>query len=282
MKKINLLFFVAVISLQAQQNIDIAKGYNSIVMFNSDISEETENIRIGNEEEFIVSKISDRVIEIKVDSESNPSSGTNCTVITNDGKLYLFNLNLKSKISSKVIEADPQLATNINSNDGYVVSSTIENYKKNESITRDKDYEKVIENCENNAKRKKRVFTTPSKSNNVILTVRDIAHRNNKLYLFFDINNKGGQSYQVEWVNMNTTTKLGETRSIQTKILTPYYIHNEPKIVKGKSKYKFIVVLNKTTINQNKQISIDIKELGGERNLILNINDEIINNPIQL
>lgn len=277
-----IMLFSISINAISQTEISVAHGYTSVVLFDSEVNE----IINGNELEFVMEKggtntASKRIVKISVFSGADPKQGTNCMVFTKDGKYYELDVVLKEKISSKVTHikgADRERIAPI------VPSVVTDNDTAPVSIpTGNTNVDPIKEACRNNENRKKRIIQVLNKSYNIIFSLRDVAYMGDYQYLFFEIRNKGGQAYDIDDINFfKSTAERGIDLTNQKDILPLQYIHNNPKRIEGKTKYQFIAVINKTSINQNKSITVRIKELGGERNLILNLKDQIINNPIKL
>ena len=291
MRKIIFLLLSAIyFSGFTQVKIPIAKGDISVILFPSEIS----NYKLGNKLEFIAEKDINNSINIRIIEDTSPKRGTNLVVFTKDGSVYQVNLELKSIVENNIhsltlknatvkgnlltvaqptipINAEkPATASNgsLNSN-----QSTVENELKD--IDPD-----VLEACKKSNKRKKRIFQILKKEYSMILSLRDVAYFKDQIFLFIDLKNKGGQAYDVKQVTyLLSTSTNGIFKGSQKKGLTPYYIHKEPKRIEGRTTHQFIVVLNKTSINEQRAITIRVDELGGERNLNLDIKDQIINNP---
>ena len=285
------LLFIT-LQLQAQQQINVYKNYTSILIFKSDIV----NIINGNDIDYIIEKdankfSNNRTLTIKQLPESRIQSGTNVIVFTKDGNIYHFDLIYK-KPQQLIHHIDPEKAhsslpeSNIVENSAPIENqSTPVNRKTSTSVPAETDekMDKVIAMCEKTEGRKKRIFQNLVKSYNVYLSLKDIAYSGDELYLYFELRNKGGQAYDIEYMHFFKSTSETENNiTSQKDRLDVYYIHNDPDRISGKSKHEFIAVIQKTSINENKTIAVRIKEKGGERDLNLNINDQIINNPVKL
>jgi len=286
-------------TVYGQHDVNVLKEYTSILIFKSEIV----NIINGNEIDFLIEKdpnafSKDKTLTLKVFPESTTQKGTNLIVFTKDGNIYDFNLIFKKPLklihhialndAHSAIPVNEQIITEQPVEEEYSIKSRKEPKKQiNKEISIptlvEDEMDLVLQNCKKTSNRKKRLFQNLSKSYNVTLSIADMAYSEDKLYMYFDIRNKGGQAYDVAYMRFFLSTNEEDiTITTQKDPIDVYYIHNNPIRIEGKSKHKFIAVIDKTSINQNKAITVRIKEKGGERDLNLNIKDQIINNPIRI
>lgn len=288
-----LLLLATSLEFYSQTKISITKGYTSILTFPNTIKD----VKNGNELEFIV-KHSNNIIEVQVNKKAFPKKGTNIIVFTKDGSIYQVNLTLVNSVTNNIHSIKKENASvkgkleekTILENVLNKVSSSVNTITSVEDTSlsiekeeKDPVLKKIITLCEANKKRKRRIIGSVNKSYNIILSIKDVAYEGDFIYLFYEIKNKGGQAYDVEWVNFfKSTNEKGDNTTSQRNLIKTFYIHDSPTRIEGKAKYQFTAVINKTSINENKAITVRIKELGGERNLILNVKHQIINNPTKL
>jgi len=290
MRKV-LSFFICLMSfsLNAQEVIKITKNNTALIFFPNSIA----TILNGNDLEFIVKQKGDKAITMKFEDEvENPKKGPNVIVSTIDGNLYEIFFELAQKVENNIHfitkeMANVQGATFKIENEREIKEEEEEKEKEaSQPLFNDKELIYVKQQCELHSNRKKRIFQEKSKksnSHNIILSLSDVAYDKDKKYVFLNIHNKGGQAYDVNWINFfKSTTNTGEFQINQDTPLPLYYLHNPPMRIEGKSKYQFIAVLNTTSISKEKAISVRIAELNGARNLILNIKDKHINKAIKL
>ncbi|WP_083629645.1 DUF4138 domain-containing protein [Tenacibaculum agarivorans] len=276
-----------------QKTIEIAKGYTSMLIFEDPIKD----VKNGNPLEFKAKKGGETSIELNINPKAFPKKGTNIIVFTADGSIYQLDLVVKTVVTNNIhpiaraeatvkgtLKVKKQKSKAIK-NDNSLASVTYS--EPNLNVSEEGEFDPVIEKikkaCAGQTKRSKRIVGKLEKKYKMIFSLRDVAYLDDHIYLFFDLKNKGGQAYDVEWIRYYKSTNDMEGYSTNQRNTIPTtYIHNDPKRVEGKSRHTFIAVIAKTSISENKAITVRVKELGGERILGINIKDQIINNPVKL
>ncbi|MEP6262869.1 MAG: DUF4138 domain-containing protein [Gillisia sp.] len=114
----------------------------------------------------------------------------------------------------------------------------------------------------------------------IALKVKNIVFQGEELYFAMEIENRSPIDYEVNYLNIAVETRQkGKKKSIQKLTKEPFYRFQEPaKILKGKTS-RFVYVLPKFAIAEDKVVIIDLKEQNGERDIKLKLNQKIINNP---
>ena len=80
------------------------------------------------------------------------------------------------------------------------------------------------------------------KSGKVKVTLKRVSYDRDDLYFHLVIQNKGGQIYDVDFINYSLGTAYKGVNTDQTIPLTPIYIHEKPNRVGGNSESHFVVV----------------------------------------
>jgi len=221
---------------------------------------------------------------------------TNLMIITDDGSIFSFIVKYQKTITKFNYFYNNQSSINNlnklkgnktvlkssdnNENENGVITEnsydTVGIYSKN-NIGKEKDFEKMCKAVINDGIFFRR-FTC---SNNMVeLKLNNLEYKNDYFYFFMTIKNNTNIDYDVNFTEFYISTKKKKLRSSAQKIMyKPDYIFNNPKRIKGKTSEQFVYVIKKFTVSNNKVLIIDINELKGERNLSLEINAEIINNP---
>jgi len=74
-------------------------------------------------------------------------------------------------------------------------------------------------------------------------------------------------------------SQQGRKKSIQKLAISPVYEYLVPEIIPQKKSSRFVYVLPKFSIAEDKIVVIDLKEQQGERDIKLKIKKRFINNP---
>lgn len=96
--------------------------------------------------------------------------------------------------------------------------------------------------------------------------VRDIVIENNKIYMKFEINNKGNIPYKFDFSKyyVKGVKKKIKGESIQIVELNPLYEYNKPKVIEGKQTIEFVIVFDKFSLTENKKLVIEYWEDNGK------------------
>lgn len=311
MKKNRIIFilFLLPLSTMAQQRIEVSEDFTTVIFFPDAI---TESI-IGNNQEYLIkpgennSDIGKRTLRIGYVKVDKVEKNTNLTIITKDGNTYEFLLfyakapkkltyYIKTNLSTANL-LDSYEGTNNKTEAKPLVSYYTEGVEtadaengSNIAITDtansgsyESDRTAYIEKvCKSTIDTPKKIYKTYDKAGNVKLTLKQVSYDRDQLYFHLRFENKGGQTYDVDFINSSLGTAYKGSSTNQTIPLTPVMVYNRPERVKGKSDADFIMVFNKFSINDNKELLIDLAEKEGERDLLLHIENRLVNNPVKL
>lgn len=126
---------------------------------------------------------------------------------------------------------------------------------------------------------KKKIIRSKRK-NQIRLSVKNSAYKNNILYFSMGIENKSTIDYDVNFLHFFISNSDGlKKKSSQTISKEPIFTYLQPSKIKAKTKSEFMVVFSKFTIDNHKKMMIELNEANGERNLRLKITRRLINNP---
>ncbi len=125
---------------------------------------------------------------------------------------------------------------------------------------------------------KKKIIQSKRK-NQIRLSVKNSAYKNNVLYFSMEIENKSTIDYDVNFLRFFIFNSNGlKKKSSQTISKEPIFTYLQPSKIKAKTKTEFMVVFSKFTIGNHKKMMIELNELYGERNIRLKIAGRLINN----
>ncbi|CAH8295952.1 uncharacterized protein DUF4138 [Mariniflexile fucanivorans] len=296
--------------LLSQNKIQISEDYTTILVFPSEIEESI----LGNEQEYLVkpsnnsSSIGKRTLRLGYIKLDQVEKNTNLTVFTKDGYSYEFSLfyTKKPTVLNHYMQVDNSAQNLIKSNNpsskdiDFITAENPSSYYSEgvqtieaKSIS-SKDpanpnqlYDSnkmgyIKQNCAKVNDLPKLIFRTFEQSSNIKLTLKQISYDRDELYFHFSLENKGGQIFDVDFINSKLARGYKGVSTDQSIPLTPLFIFNKPERVPGNSEHNFIIVFEKFTINDKKELQIDLAEKEGERDLLLQINNKLINNPVKL
>jgi conjugative transposon TraN protein len=185
---------------------------------------------------------------------------TNLTVVTSDGKLYVFVLNYDDSCPDLNFKAENAVAASRN------VLFSLEN-----------ENQKRIEHCALAAYSKKKKISGLKKSKYQIrLEVNGIFIQQDVLYLRVVFENKSKINYDIDQFRFFIRDKRKSKRTASQEIeLEPLYATSSSSVIPYKSEIIKVYALEKFTIPENKYLTIQMIEKNGGRNLEVDINNNL-------
>lgn len=118
--------------------------------------------------------------------------------------------------------------------------------------------------------------------NGVFLWLKGVYYNNNELYVQFRLQNTEGVDLDVNFIKF--FIKSSYRNASQQKIPIDrnnglLYEYKIPKTVKGGTENHFVVVFKKFSLDNKKELLVELDEEGGNRNLSMSIGRDIINDP---
>ncbi len=206
--------------------------------------------------------------------QANPGVNSNLLAITNDGQIYSYIL----KYSKRLTKLNYFIAKD------QSIGNEIPKVKKKQKIKKEADtIQKLDEivnkiyakNCTSFLKNSRREINQSKKKNQIKLTAKDIAYQNGALYYLIEIQNKSIIDYDINYLRFFTENKSGLTQKSSQKLqIKPVFICQFPQTIKAHSKKEFVMVLPKFSVDNHKNIIIELNELEGERKLEMKLNQK--------
>ncbi|AWK04835.1 conjugative transposon protein TraN [Flavobacterium crocinum] len=185
---------------------------------------------------------------------------TNLTVVTSDGKLYVFVLNYDDSCPDLNFKAENAVAASRD------VLFSLEN-----------ENQKRIEQCALAAYSKKKKISGLKKSKYQIrLEVNGIFIQQNVLYLRVVFENKSKINYDIDQFRFFIRDKRKSKRTASQEIeLEPLYATSSSSVIPYKSEIIKVYALEKFTIPENKYLTLQMIEKNGGRHLEVDINNNL-------
>lgn len=192
---------------------------------------------------------------------------TNLTVVTSDGKLYVFVLNYD--------ETCPDL--NFKAENAVVASRDVLFSLENEN-------QKRIEQCALAAYSKKKKISGLKKSKYQIrLEVNGIFIQQDVLYLRIVFENKSKINYDIDQLRFFIRDQKKSKRTASQEIeLQPLYATSSSSVIPYKSEIIKVYALEKFTIPENKYLTLQMIEKNGGRHLEVDINNNLTDKVIPI
>lgn len=140
--------------------------------------------------------------------------------------------------------------------------------------------EYVRRRCYYNQFNKGKVIRYFAKYDDVFLWLENVFYENNEIYLQFRLENKAHMAYDVNFLKFSIASNYKNSPNSIDKKHEPLFRYKVPKRVEGNSENYFMVVFDKFTLDRKKVLMVNVDEEKGNRNLSLDIDHSVINNPL--
>lgn len=207
--------------------------------------------------------------------QAKPGKESNLLVVNRNGSIFSYIVSYKKQLS-KLNYFIP--SSNSIGNEKPIVSDSIQVETSEKSIdNRTYYYQKF---CSYLLNRNQHIGQIKKRNEGVILSVENIVFDKEELYFVIQIENNSTLDYDLNFLNLSVETRQkGKKKSLQSLYQKPIYKHHLPsKIVEGKM-IRFVYVLPKFSLSNDRRAILELNEKDGERNIELRISHRYINNP---
>ncbi|HEX9602073.1 MAG TPA: DUF4138 domain-containing protein [Mariniflexile sp.] len=104
----------------------------------------------------------------------------------------------------------------------------------------------------------------------MVLKLLDKKYYRDHVYLVFEIKNRSGIDFKIDYLNINrVTTSKKQRASFQRLKEKVIYKYDFPEVILKNQSYKFIYVLPKFVLGENEKLEVELLELNGSRKILL-------------
>lgn len=207
--------------------------------------------------------------------QAKPGKESNLLVVNRNGSIFSYIVSYKKQLSK--LNYFIPLSNSIG-NEKPIVSDSIQVETSEKSIdNRTYYYQKF---CSYLLNRNQHIGQIKRRNEGIILSVENIVFDKEELYFVIQIENNSTLDYDLNFLNLSVETRQkGKKKSLQSLYQKPIYKHHLPsKIVEGKM-IRFVYVLPKFSLSNDRRAILELNEKDGERNIELRISHRYINNP---
>ena len=207
--------------------------------------------------------------------QAKPGKESNLLVVNRNGAIFSYIVRYKKKLSK--LNYFIPLSNSIG-NEKPIVTDSIQVVTSEKNIdNRTYYYHKF---CSYLLNRNQRIGRIKKRTQGIVLNVENVVFDKEELYFVIQIENNSTLDYDLNFLNLSIETRQkGEKKSLQSLYQEPVYKHNLPsKIAEGKM-IRFVYVLSKFSLSNDRRAILELNEKDGERNIELNISHRYINNP---
>jgi len=207
--------------------------------------------------------------------QAKPGKESNLLIVNRDGSIFSYIVRYKAQLSkfnyfipksSSIGNERPIL------NDSISVV-TAESNVDNRNYYYQKFSSYLLE-------RKQRVGRIKKRTEGIVLSVENIVFDTEQLYFVIQIKNNSTLDYDLNFLKLSVETRQkGKKKSLQRLYQEPIFKHNMPSKITENETVRFVYVLPKFSLSNDRRAIFELHEKDGERNIELKISHSYINNP---
>ncbi|MDO7173186.1 DUF4138 domain-containing protein [Mariniflexile sp. AS56] len=207
--------------------------------------------------------------------QAQPGKESNLLVINRNGSIFSYIVRYKAQLSKL--------------NYFVPLSKSIGNEKpKDKDSIQSKTSEKSIDNntyyyqkfCSYLLDRRQYLGRYIRRNDGVIMRLENIVFDKEELYFVIQIRNNSTLDYDLNFLNLSIETRQkGKKKSLQRLYQEPIFKHNLPSKIAVNETVRFIYVMPKFSLSNDRRVILELNEKDGERNIELKISHKYINNP---
>ncbi len=208
--------------------------------------------------------------------QAKPGNESNLLVINRNGSIFSYIVKYKKQLPK--LNYFIPLSNSIGNEKPIVTDDSIKAKSSEKSVdNRTYYYQKF---CTYLLNRNQRIGRIKKRTQGIVLTVENIVFDKEELYFVIQIENNSTLDYDLNFLNLSIETRQkGKRKSLQRLYQEPIYEHNLlSKIVEGQT-IRFVYVLPKFSLSNDRRAILELNEKNGERNIELKISHRYINNP---
>ena len=196
--------------------------------------------------------------------QAKPGKESNLLVVNRNGSIFSYIIRYKKQLSK--LNYFIPLSNSIGNEKPIVTDSTL--VESSEELVDNKTYY-YQKFCSYLLERGLRFGYFTKRKSGVILSIENIVFDKEELYFVIQIKNNSTLDYDLNFLNL----------SIETRQKEPMYKHNLPSKIKENEMARFVYVMPKFSLSNDRRAILELNEKNGERNIELKISHRYINNP---
>lgn len=207
--------------------------------------------------------------------QAKPGKDSNLLVINSNGAIFSYIVKYRPKLTK--VNYFISKTSSIGNETGFTDKKLV---KGSVSKTTDPKY-KYYARFSSYLLHKKQYHTLRrQRKNGIVLSLENIIFNGEELYFVLQVKNKSTLDFDLNFLSISVETRQkGKKKSAQRLIKTPIYKYYMPsKIEEGATK-RFVYVLPKFSISNERRVILELNEKDGERNVKLKLSHRYINNP---
>jgi len=207
--------------------------------------------------------------------QATPGRESNLLVVNRNGSIFSYIVRYKKQLSK--LNYFIPLSNSIG-NEKPIVKDSVLVESSEELVDNSTYYYQKF--CSYLLNRKQRIARIKKRNEGIILTVENIVFDKDELYFVIEIENNSSLDYDLNFLNLSIETRQkGKRKSLQRLYKEPIYKHNLPSKIKENEMARFVYVLPKFSLSDDRRAILELNEKDGERNIEMKLSHRYINNP---
>ena len=207
--------------------------------------------------------------------QAKPGKESNLLVINRDGSVFSYIVRYKAKLS--MLNYFIPISKSIGNEKPKVKDSIPVETTENSGDFGMYYYEKF---CRYLLDRKQHIGRIKNQTEGIILSVENIVFDKEELYFVIQIENTSSLDYDLNFLKLSIETRQkGKRKSLQRLYQEPVFIQNLPSKITENERVRFVYVMSKFSLSNDRRTILELNEKNGERNIELKISHRFINNP---
>tara|TARA_R110002051_G_scaffold63132_1_gene114892 strand:- start:12510 stop:13334 length:825 start_codon:yes stop_codon:yes gene_type:complete len=207
--------------------------------------------------------------------QAKPGKESNLLVLNKNGNIFSYIIRYKEKLS-KLNYFVPRLSS-IGNEKPIIIDSIITETSVN-SLDLEKEYYKQFSIFL--LDRKQGVKRIKKQQEGIFLSVENIVFDKEELYFVIQIKNNSTLDFDVNFLNLSIETRQkGKRKSLQRLYQEPIFKSDLPSKIIAHETNRFVFVMSKFSLSNNRRVLLELNEKNGERNVELKVAHRFINNP---
>lgn len=207
--------------------------------------------------------------------QAKPGKESNLLVINRNGSIFSYIVRYKTLLSK--LNYFIPMANSIG-NEKPKVANSIQTEPSKKSIDNNTYYYQKF--CAYLLDRRQYLGRYIRRNDGVILRLENIVFDKEELYFVIQIRNNSTLDYDLNFLNLSIETRQkGKKKSLQRLYQKPIFKHHLPSKIVVNETVRFIYVMPKFSLSNDRMVILELNEKDGERNIDMKISHKYINNP---
>jgi len=207
--------------------------------------------------------------------QAKPGKESNLLVVNRNGSIFSYIVRYKKQLSK--LNYFISLSNSIGNEKPIKVDPILAESSEERVDNRTYYYQKF---CSYLLNRNQRIGRIKKRNEGIVLSVENIIFDKEELYFVIQIENNSTLDYDLNFLNFSIETRQkGKRKSLQRLYQEPIYKHNLPSKIAESETVRFVYVLPKFSLSDDRRAILELNEKNGERNIEMKLSHRYINNP---